>query len=121
MSEAPPIGSVKKCECGGKARRIMSAPYLMPEFKEYTLHNVSDKPLHMGTKSAVEKFRRDEFIRVTQGTKLEGKNGKLEYSDKYFKQDLDRKQTDRKAKSAKALDDAYVKAEFRAKKEEKKK
>jgi hypothetical protein len=117
MSEAPPIGSVKKCECGGKARRIMSAPYLMPEFREYTLHNISDKPVHFGTKTAVDKFRRDEFIKTTNGTKLEGKNGKLEYADKYFKQDLVKKQKDRKEKQAKALNDAYVKAEFRSKKE----
>lgn len=118
VSEAPPIGSVKKCSCGGDAKRIVSLPYLNPEFFEYTMENAGSEPVHIGTKSAREKFRRDEFIKVTNGTKLEGKDGKLEYADKYFKQDLVKKQKDREVKRAKALDDAYVKAEFRAKKEE---
>lgn len=89
----------------------------MPEFREYTSNNLGEKPVHFGTKTAVEKFRRDEFIKTTNGTKLEGKNGKLEYADKYFKQDLVKKQKDREVKRSKALKDVFVKAEFRAKKE----
>jgi len=87
----------------------------MPEFFEYTLYNVSDKPVHFGTKNAVEKFRRDEYIRATEGTKLEGKNGKLEYADKYFKQDLAKKEKANKEGRERALKDQFVKAEFREK------
>jgi len=122
VDERPPIGSIlkdKKCSCGGNVIRIISTPTLNPEFFGYTMENVGEQPVHFGTKTAIEKFRRDEFIKSTDGTKLAGKDGKLEYADRYFKQDLVKKQKDREVKRAKALDDAYVKAEFRAKKEEK--
>lgn len=115
MKEAPSIGSATECIlCGGEAYRLISKPELRPEFFGYTINNAGETPTHISTRRELERFRRDEFINATQGTHLEGNNGKLEYADKYMKQDMQKKQKERQVKREKALKDSYQKAEWKA-------
>ena len=115
IKEAPEIGTEIECNCGGQARRIVSQIHLRPEFFEYTLKNLSH-PVNISSRRQRERFRREEYIKATEGTKLQETKGKLQYSDKYFKQEMKRKEKQRNAQREKALKDAYVKAEWQTRK-----
>ena len=113
MSEAPSVGETIQCtKCGGIAKRIFSVPNLRPEFFGQTMYDSTDRPREISSRRRLRKFRRDEYIKATDGSKLQGTNGKLEYADNYSKQEMKRKTDARKGRSKKALDDSYVKAKW---------
>ena len=113
MSEAPQVGSAIQCvKCGGIAKRIFSVPQLRPEFFGITMQDSTDQPREISSRRRLEKFRRDEYIKATNGTKLQDTDGKLQYADNYSKQEMVKKQKARKERSKKALNDAYTKAEW---------
>ncbi|GAH79372.1 unnamed protein product, partial [marine sediment metagenome] len=99
-------------KCGGIAKRIYSVPQLRAEFFGLTMQDSTDKPREISSRRRLRKFRRDEYCKSTDGTKLAGTKGKLEYADKYSKQEMIRKTDERKGRSKKALKDSYVKAKW---------